>query len=136
MNNLLFILLPMRFIVHGCNQEIFPVTFLLGLEKDYQINKEYQSNDNELKFEITVINDSRCPGDVVCIWQGEAVVKIEVKTPQSGTIELSTYDNLTDTVGSYSFELINVSPYPVSTEIIDPKDYNVTLNIKKSGNKN
>ena len=117
--------------VYGCNKEILPEAFILGLERDYQINRDYQSDDNELKFEINVINDSRCPSDVVCIWQGEAVVKIEVKSPQYGIIELSTFDNLVDTVGYYSFELVDVSPYPVSTRVIKPKDYKVTLQISK-----
>jgi len=136
MKKLVLILFTAGLIFYGCNEEIFPETFILGLEKDYQVNKNYQSDDNALKFEITVINDSRCPSDVVCIWQGEAVVKIEVKAPTKGTIELSTFDNLTDTVGLYSFELVNVAPYPVSTRTIDPDDYDVTLMINKleSGN--
>lgn len=136
MKTLLLILVTLGFVVYGCNKEIFPETFMLGSEKDYQINRDYQSNDNDLKFDIAVINDSRCPSDVVCIWQGEAVVKIEVKSPQSGIIELSTYDNLKDTVGLYSFELIDVSPYPVSTRVIKPKDYKVTLEINKLENGN
>jgi hypothetical protein len=131
MKTLLLILLTLGVMVYSCNKEILPEAFTLGLQRDYQINRDYQSDNNELKFEITVINDSRCPSDVVCIWQGEAVVKIEVKSPQYGITELSTFDNLVDTVGSYSFELVDVSPYPVSTRVIKPKDYKVTLQISK-----
>ncbi len=100
-------------------------------ENDFQIAQEYLSSDHSLIFNITEINDSRCPSDVVCVWQGEAVVKIELKSPQVDKIELSTYDNLIDTAGNYSFELLGIEPYPISTETIELEDYEVNLRILK-----
>ena len=131
MKKLILLLCVSGLITYSCNKEILPEPFNIGLEENFQIGEDYQANDNALKFKISVINDSRCPSDVVCIWQGEAVVNITVKSPQAGTIELSTYDNLIDTVGSYSFELVSVSPYPISTKTIKPEDYKVALKIEK-----
>ena len=99
------------------------------MENEFKINGEYHSADNYLNFSVTEINDSRCPSDVVCVWQGKADVKIEVKNPVRGSISLNTYDNLIDTVGNYSIELIDVSPYPVSTKVIKLEEYKVTLKI-------
>lgn len=113
----------------SCDNETISDSFSLGLESDFKINGEYHSTDNSLNFTVTEINDSRCPSDVVCVWQGKADVKIDVKNPVSGSIMLNTYDNLIDTVGNYSFELKDVSPYPVSTKIIKLEEYNVTLKI-------
>ena len=113
----------------SCDNETVSDSFSLGLENDFKINGEYHSTDNSLNFLVREINDSRCPSDVVCVWQGKADVKIEVKSPVRGSIMLNTYDNLIDTVGNYSFELKDVSPYPVSTMVIKLEEYNVTLKI-------
>ncbi len=105
--------------------------FDYGMEMEYRINQEYISDDQNLKFTITDINDTRCPSDVFCIWQGTALVTIEVSSPQVGIITLSTHDNLIDTVGNYSFELKDIGPYPVSTETIELEDYEVSLKVIK-----
>ena len=88
-----------------------------------------------MKFSITEINDSRCASDVTCIWAGKADVTIEVESPVKGSLVLSTIENgidhKTDTLGNYSFQLIDVSPYPVSTQIIKLEEYDVTLKIQK-----
>lgn len=113
----------------SCDNETVSDSFSLGLENDFKINGEYHSTDNSLNFSVTEINDSRCPSDVVCVWQGKADVKIEVKSPVRGSIMLNTFDNLIDTLGNYSFELKDVSPYPISTKVIKLEEYNVTLKI-------
>jgi len=115
----------------SCDNEPVPDSFSFGLENDFKINEEYHSIDNSLVFSITEINDSRCPSDVVCIWAGKADVKIKVEHPVAGTITLSTYDNPADTVGSYSFKIIDVLPYPISTKTVKLEDYDVVLKIEK-----
>lgn len=130
MKKLILSLCVLGLVVYACNKEFFTDIFVTGMEDEFKIGTDYQSNDSDLKFKISVIQESRCPSDVVCVWQGQAVVKIVVKSPVPGTIELSTYDNLIDTLGSYSFELVDVSPYPVSTEVIKPEDYHVKLKIE------
>lgn len=124
---LLVMLVGIAFV--SCNEELLPETFNLGLEKDFKLGGEYKLSNKSLIFSIFEINDSRCPTDVVCVWEGKADVRINVESPQPGSILLSTYDNLKDTIGGYSFELIEVSPYPISTETIKLEDYNVTLKI-------
>jgi len=120
----------------SCDKESVSESFNLGLENDFKINGEYHSVDNSLNFSIIEINDSRCPSDVVCIWEGKADVKIEVKSPVQGTFTLSTYNHLKDTLGNYSFELKDVSPYPVSTKTIQLEEYDVTLKIEELNTEN
>ena len=129
MKNLNFFLAFIFISFISCDNEPVPDSFSFGLENDFKINGEYHSVDNSLKFKITEINDSRCPSDVVCIWAGKTDVKIEVESPVTGTIVLSTYDNPVDTVGNFSFKIIDVLPYPISTKTIQLEDYNVTLKI-------
>jgi hypothetical protein len=68
---------------------------------------------------------------VVCVWEGKVDITIEMESPQSGSIVLSTFDNLIDTIDNFSFEIIEVLPYPISTSIIELEDYNVTLKIEE-----
>ena len=127
MKKIFFLLMLVGISIISCNEELLPETFNLVLEEDFKLGDEFELFNKSLMFSIVEINDSRCPSDVVCVWEGKADVRINMDSPQSGSILLSTYDNLKDTVGGYSFELIDVSPYPISTETIKLEDYKVTL---------
>lgn len=129
MKKLVSILFFATLIFLSCNKE--DEADLVSFQKNFQIGEEYFSVDNSLKFKVSAIQDSRCASDVVCVWEGEAVVKVEVESPFTGTLELSTYDNQIDTLNNYSFELIDVSPYPISTQVIELEDYDITLKIKE-----
>ena len=131
MNKLVWLSIVFGILLFSCQSENFPDTFLFDLDERFQVGDEYCSSNRSLKFRITEINDSRCPADVICVWQGEAVVKIAIESPFPGTLALSTFNHLTDTIGPYSFELINVAPYPVSTKTIQLDEYNVTLKIRE-----
>lgn len=129
MKNIFLILTIAGIFFVSCQKDTLPKNFDFEQEENFRWGNEYFSNDNSIKLTITEINDSRCPSDVVCIWQGEAIVKLKVEADITNIIELSTFDNQTDTVGSYSISLINVSPYPVSTENIELDNYVVALSI-------
>lgn len=129
MKKLITLITISAFIIFSCEKNEIDENFDFGIEKSFQIEDHYLSHDNNLEFSITAINDSRCPSDVVCVWEGKADVTIKVESPQVGIITLSTYNNLIDTVGNYSFELKDVSPYPISTKTIKLEEYQVTLKI-------
>lgn len=123
------------FLFISCDKQETSQTFTFGIEKSFKINGVYQSDDHSVKFKITDINDSRCPSDVECVWAGKADVSIEIQSPVTGTIVLSTIDeniyHSIDTLGNYSFQLLSVSPYPVSTETIDLEDYEISLKVEE-----
>lgn len=133
MKRKLFFIAFFGLVLSSCNYENEQDKLSTGFEEKFRPDTEYFL-DNSLKFKITEINDSRCPTDVVCIWAGKADVKIKVESPVSETFVLSTLDNKIDTVGNFSFELIEVSPYPVSTKTIKTEEYNVTLKITDLNN--
>ena len=116
-------------ILVSCEKEEVQEVFAFGTEKSFHLNGDYKSSDNSLKFTITAINDSRCPSDVVCVWEGKADVTIQVENPLPETLILNTYDNVIDTFENFSIELVDVLPYPISTDTIELEDYNVTLKI-------
>ena len=133
MKRKIFLLAFFGLVLFSCNYENEQDKLGTGFEEKFRPDTEYFM-DNSLKFKIIEINDSRCPTDVVCIWAGKADVKIKVESPVSETFVLSTLENKIDTVGNYSFELIEVSPYPVSTKTIKTEEYKVTLKITDLNN--
>ena len=115
----------------SCEKEEQPVSFGLGDEVEFKMGQTVYSENNDLSLEILDINDSRCPSDVVCIWQGEAKVKFAFEHGQQNDFTLSTFDPQSDTIDNYVFTLVDVSPYPISTETIPLEDYKVTLRIEE-----
>ncbi len=86
------------------------------------------------KFQITFLNvtsDSRCPADVVCIWQGEVSVKVNVTKDGKGSehiLTLGESDSLAmKTFDGYFVRLTTVEPYPFSTNQTKPSEYVATL---------
>lgn len=68
----------------------------------------------------SLLQDSRCPIDANCVWQGVALVRLKLTlNRQLHTIELATRNKppfRTDTVlHQYRFSLLEVKPYPGGT---------------------
>ncbi|MEN4450220.1 hypothetical protein [Mycobacterium sp. SM3041] len=86
-----------------------------------------------LKFD-RVLDDSRCPKRVSCVWTGAARIAVVV-TPdgqQPTTLEFDTNPapgrtHLTDTVGGYIVELRSLDPYPETPGTIALTDYRATM---------
>ncbi|MCR4403843.1 MAG: hypothetical protein NUW06_00860 [Candidatus Acetothermia bacterium] len=79
---------------------------------------------------LRVLQDSRCPVDVVCIWAGNARVELELAASSHGrtTVELnSSLAPREATFGSYLVRYVDLRPYPRSTERPDPPAYRLTL---------
>ncbi len=93
-----------------------------------------ESEDLTLKFE-KVLNDSRCPVGVTCIWEGQIQCLLTVKTPNKTeqiTLTLSgSEDDASQLYGQYRIEF-NVTPYPVANETISANDYRLELRIFES----
>src|SRR5712691_9516417 len=82
---------------------------------------------------VAVSEDSRCPSDVVCIWEGQATINVDV---QRANLNPSNF-NLTSRGGEsslsvknfddFSIRLLEIAPDPKSTEPIGTSDYLATL---------
>ena len=77
-----------------------------------------------------VLEDSRCPKDVVCVWAG--VVKVRaVLSSGLGTTEHVFTLGETITTEAEQVTLIDVRPVPVSTNTINTSDYKFDFFIEK-----
>ena len=78
---------------------------------------EIGGNNLRLCFD-SLLSDSRCPANAMCIWQGTATAKFSfTKDNETASFVLSTLDMpptyTKDTIlMGYKIEFINLSPYP------------------------
>lgn len=92
----------------------------------------YCNPENGIRVWFDSIEDSRCPLDVICIWEGNGRAKIHLE--QSGiksAFWLNTFDHfLKDTlISGLRYELIDIFPYPESNKEYSLEDYSVHLHI-------
>jgi hypothetical protein len=85
-----------------------------------------------IRFE-GVTSDSRCPGDAICVWAGDAIVRVVVSASgSSSTYELHTADLKPAQDRGVTVKLEELSPYPfASLGPIKPADYRATLRITR-----
>ena len=75
-----------------------------------------------------VMGDSRCPQDVTCVWQGDAVVRLSLRHPQAtGTKDLHTAGPTSTDFQGIVIELVRLDPAPLSTQQIAPESYRAVL---------
>lgn len=103
---------------------------------DLKIGETVDINSN---FQVTLVNildDSRCPSDVTCIWEGTVSAEINImKDGESrGTyvIPIGLADGMeSQLIDDFYVMLYDVTPYPVSTKQIESSEYVATLIISK-----
>jgi hypothetical protein len=85
-----------------------------------------------------VTEDSRCPTDVQCPWEGNAAVRLELSSeiaefaPQPRVLNTSLEPRSTDFMG-LTIRLVDVAPYPSTAgQPIDPESYVVKLVVTRS----
>ncbi len=82
-----------------------------------------------------VEGDSRCPSDVTCVWSGDAKVVLDLtvgRAAWTGSAVHTHVEPRTVTFRDYRIELLDLAPYPVSTQQIQANDYVATLEIRQN----
>ncbi|MBU2100602.1 hypothetical protein KKG83_02235 [Candidatus Micrarchaeota archaeon] len=105
-----------------------------NLDDLFKLKKGQTAVIGEKDIEITfldVLEDSRCPEDVVCVWEGQVKVELSVSEkenePESFILtKKRDFDELgVKHFGGFTVELVKVVPYPNTT--IEKGDYIITL---------
>lgn len=124
------------------------------------VNK--QQEENVIRYKETValptsgtltfaeVEDSRCPENVQCVWAGNAIVDLQLRSakttqetqvvkmcvgacntlyPKTGFREADTAQVSLDGT-KYTLILTNVSPYPNTTKSVKKEDYTIKLKIQ------
>ena len=84
-----------------------------------------------------VLGDSRCPIDVVCIWEGNAESQLRLSAPSSEpalpVLNTSPMFATKTTYAGYQVQLLYLEPQPVSTQWPAPEDYKLTILVTGGG---
>lgn len=81
---------------------------------------------------LELIDDSRCPADVNCIWAGVARIKVRLsKNGKTADVELNTNDKRTTVFQGYSVTLDDLQPRQSTTSKYSPSAYSATLSVSK-----
>jgi hypothetical protein len=84
-----------------------------------------------IEIEFSGIEDSRCPSDVQCVWEGQAILTFSTfYQTQHESHFLNTAKVATVNVGPYKITLIDITPYPTTTKDIS-EDYVATISISE-----
>ncbi len=107
-----------------------------NLGEDFELAVHQTAQFTAEKISVTfeqVLEDSRCPVDVTCIWAGLAEVSLQVAVSgQERELSLSTLPPENSAVfENYTFWLISVRPGPRSDQNIDSSAYFVTVRVDK-----
>jgi len=96
-------------------------------------------DDVKIKF-VEVLQDSRCPKNVDCVWAGEVVILVDIfvkgKKNEQMKLTLSPTNQVQNQIGNlYSSEklkisVFNVLPYPVFGLKTKAEDYFIHLEVR------
>jgi hypothetical protein len=75
-----------------------------------------------LKF-IGVTSDGRCPADVTCVWQGEAVVEIELQVQKQSARGSMSTEKTDLTLLAHKVKLLGLYPGPRASERRPAEEY-------------
>jgi hypothetical protein len=126
---------------------ILLAVFVLGCNKKSDVNEEYNLSANSIVtlkykecvdisdfgFKIcldSILNDSRCPSGVVCVWEGDAEVGFIIeKANEIKHFRLHTQGNFQrdTTINGLKISLQSLIPYPADGSEIDQKDYSAEI---------
>ena len=83
-----------------------------------------------------VLEDSRCPTDVVCVWEGNATVEVGIAAGTGPTFPLQLNTSLEPRSVEWNgllVTLLRLTPSPVSGSVIPAADYTVRLRLEPMG---
>ena len=103
-------------------------TFVLRVGQEVNL----QGEGLRILFEA-VTEDSRCPQNVTCVWEGNGQVRLRVSSSNEvARIDLNTtVPQRADTVFNYQIALEKLDPYPIESGRIPADEYRAHLRVTR-----
>ncbi|MEX0722168.1 MAG: hypothetical protein WD059_15930 [Balneolaceae bacterium] len=119
------------------NSETIDNDFELGEEFQLAFEESFYNHDEKIEVRFTaLLEESRCPEDVMCVWAGNANILLQMKMKsESHEVQLDTHQKLNkkEIVEAFYIKLIKLAPYPESIEYQNSaEDYTATLMVEFS----
>ena len=107
----------------------------LGQEFTLRPGKKVSVRGTKLKIRfVSVVEDSRCPKGVDCVWQGNAEARFELSgiKRKASIMRLNTgIEPREAEYSGYTVRLVKLTPEPKSGERINAREYEATLVVLK-----
>ena len=118
------------------------------VEFELKVGETITVNSDGLTVELVeIVEDSRCPADVTCIWAGRALIRVIVSSPNDvlgfGAVDMTLEagdageaaspreNRVVGKDGAYTLALLGLAPQPISTVKLTSQDYMATLKVVK-----
>jgi hypothetical protein len=122
-------------LVISCQKEMTHNSFIVNQTFAIKYGETKSNTDYGIIISLdSVLNDSRCPSDGICVWAGNAQVRfVYSKSNERISLVLNTLPSFrTDTlINGYRIKLIGLTPYPKIAESIKQSDYAADIEITK-----
>ncbi|MFY9607850.1 MAG: hypothetical protein WAU45_04450 [Blastocatellia bacterium] len=109
----------------------------LGEEFKMKIGQHVMIEGRKLSIKFSaVLDESRCPTGVQCVWEGNAGVVVELSKKKKKLVQTTLNTNASIKPNQlehkgYIIKLVGLNPYPKADQSIDPKDYEAVLVVTK-----
>jgi len=116
--------------------EVRSVAALAGgsVELSLGVGQEAQVGGSVLRvLFVRVVEDSRCPIDAICVWEGNAGVELGLTLGTGPTVPHVVNTSLephSATFGDFTVTLLEVAPAPTSQSPIDPDRYAIKVRVE------
>ncbi|MFX0016745.1 MAG: hypothetical protein ACFFB2_18835 [Promethearchaeota archaeon] len=104
----------------------------IGTDISLHIGESVIIKDHGIKLKfVDVLDDSRCPSDVECVWEGTVslLINIQYRRQDLGDFILNSSNVHKVSFMGYYVKFKELEPYPISTEIIPKASYFATFNV-------
>lgn len=136
MKNILVCLMAILLLLAGCAGNPAIARASLGQKFSLAIGQSAEITGEDLAVGFKdVVEDSRCPKNVTCIWAGRAICIVEIR--QAGQTEQTvltepglTFDAVGQQYRNYTFAF-RIEPYPETGKKIEKDDYRLVLSVSK-----
>lgn len=119
----------------ACRSAGGPASHVASLDREIQLAPKEQAvfGQQGLTVEfLRVLEDSRCPSDVTCVWAGEAKVQLSARIGAAEAVQHEITAGQQATLGEFRLVVVRVQPERISTREIAPEEYRVTLRAERS----
>lgn len=122
-------------IVFGCIPQTKNKEVKMNEEFALGVNQQVFVNTEDLMIEFSsVLEDSRCPVGVNCIWEGNAKIQIKVSKSkvETAVFELNTsLEPKNISFQDYKIHFVGLEPRPKAEAHTKKEDYSATLSLIK-----
>lgn len=129
-----YCLIPLLLVMALVACRAVPEARAVDLDQEVQLapGEQVVFGQQELFVEfVRVVDDSRCPTDVTCVWAGEVKVQLSTRVDAAAAEPHEIIAGQHATVGGFRVFVVQVRPDRNSARTISPDEYRVTLRVER-----